>query len=479
MVLASIPIISLIMHWDVFPKELVSIHVWRQVQTQTTINNFYEEDFNILNPRLNTRGDDDGIVRLEFPIMQWSFAGVYKLFGKHLIITRILSFLIGLLSVFGMYFLLHWLFDNPVVGVCGAWAFNFSPIFYYYTVNPMPDNLALCFGIWGLATFIAYLANNKPVTLLVSALLLSLGTLTKLPFVIFFAVPFFYFLFNIKSYNQKQLVMIIILFALVLIMPLSWYLWVIPGWGTEGGVVTGVLGNQLDITTIFYYIQHNLISTLPELLLNYAAVPFFIAAFYFLWRNRVSTNLIFKAFALTGFALIAYFFFEINVISTVHDYYLFPFMPVLFILVAYGAYQLMGSDKPYLTYVVYILLLTLPLTAYLRMKDRWNMESPGFNKDFLVYKNELRDLVPKDALCVAGNDHTKVIYFYYVDKKGWGYDNYLTGDALEEMIQKGAQYIYCDDRKTDQNPAIRQYFDEKLFDKGSIRVYSLKPNPTQ
>ena len=105
--LFAIPIVSIFLHWKVFTLDLVSIHVWRQTQTQTqnTIQSFHEEDFNLFNPRQNRRGSADGIMRMEFPIMQWIFAGFYKVFGNHLIIGRLLSLLIGLLSVLGIYFL--------------------------------------------------------------------------------------------------------------------------------------------------------------------------------------------------------------------------------------------------------------------------------------------------------------------------------------------------------------------------------------
>ena len=42
-----IVVISILMHLPHFNKELCSIHVWRQTQTQSGINNFYEEEMNI------------------------------------------------------------------------------------------------------------------------------------------------------------------------------------------------------------------------------------------------------------------------------------------------------------------------------------------------------------------------------------------------------------------------------------------------
>lgn len=91
---------------------------------------------------------------------------------------------------------------------------------------------------------------------------------------------------------------------------------------------------------------------------------------------------------------------------------------MLFILVAYGAWNLLALKIRYLKYLVILCLLILPLTAYLRMEDRWNAETPGFNKDLLVYSEELRNAAPKDALCIVGNDVSHYIYFYYIDKKG-------------------------------------------------------------
>lgn len=75
-------IVSFLMHYKHFSKDLMSIHVWTQTQTQSTINSFYEEDFNILNPRRNDRGDTAGFLRMEFPLMQWTVAASYYFLAK-------------------------------------------------------------------------------------------------------------------------------------------------------------------------------------------------------------------------------------------------------------------------------------------------------------------------------------------------------------------------------------------------------------
>jgi 4-amino-4-deoxy-L-arabinose transferase-like glycosyltransferase len=374
-VLLSIALISFLMHYNHFSKDLISIHAWRQTYTQTTINNFYEEDMSILNPRKNDRGNTDGVYRMEFPLMQWIVASVYKITGNHIVVSRIIMFLIGMLSVAGIYCLLKNLFNNLNLAIIGAWAFNFSPSFYYYTINPMPDNLALCCSIWGLALFFSWIKNNNIYHLFISGILLSIGTLCKLPFITFYMVPIVYFPlhFSKNKLNKKQLSESISVLGFIL-APLSWYLYVIPGW-KGNPIVKGMFDNSESAGNLVNYLLHNTISTLPELLLNYGSLPFFFSGFYFLFKNKKLNNT--KFYMLLGLCLstVFYYLFELNAIARVHDYYLFPFYPILFIIVAYGAYNMITHSQT-LKYITFMLLLLLPFTCYLRMKDRWNIESP-------------------------------------------------------------------------------------------------------
>jgi hypothetical protein len=489
--MVSVIIISAAMHARHFKKELMGMHVWRQTETQSAINNFYEEDMNIFNPRRNARGSGEGFHRMEFPLMQWLVAGLYKIFGQHLVISRLFMFITGLFSVLGIYKMIKYLLRDDLPAVIGAWAFNFSPSFYYYTINPLPDNFALCCAIWGMAMFFYWKKNNKPRNLFMSGIFLSLAALCKLPFILYFSVPLVFFLLSaIKSkqrkaqsaspVNQPSILNIkqlftwsatILLFAL---MPVAWYAAVVPQW--EGnGIVQGILGNQASWTVMLDNLKHHLFITLTENLLNYGSVLFFLAGFYFIIKCKKYKNKFFPVLASWGLALILFFFFELNMIGKSHDYYLFPFLPLLFILVSYGAWQLYLQRSRLLKTLVILLLLVLPITAALRIDLRWNPEKPGFNKDLLVYKDELRNAVPKDALCIAGNDYSSFIFFYYIDKKGWGfYGDNLGENELRKMVSKGAKYMYSDSREVESNPGIANLLDELILEHGSVNVYSLK-----
>jgi len=474
-VLLSIVIISFIMHYKHLSKDIISIHSWRQTQTQSTINNFYEEDMNILNPRRNDRGSGDGIFRMEFPLMQWVVAGSYYVFGKSILVTRLFMFGIGLLSVLGMYKLLLILFKKELLAIIGAWAFNFSPSFFYYTINPLPDNLALCCAIWGLVLFFKWTDSNKSTQLILCGILLSIGALCKLPFIIYFIVPAVYLLRNIFRTQQyrNNLIQGLLVF-IPLILPLLWYITVIPKW--EGnGIVNGMFDNSINFSILLDYLIHNLISTLPELLLNYGSVLFFIAGFYFLFKKKAFRNSHILLIIALSFSALAYFLFEINMIAKIHDYYLFPFYPLLFMLVGYGAFNIYTMEKKSFKVITICLLCALPITCYIRMYERWVPESPGFNRDLLEYKSELREIIPNDALVIIGNDVSRYISFYYIDKKGWGFDNdNLTPDKLKTMIDNGAEFLYSDSRKVDSNELITPHLDELILKKGSIKVFRLK-----
>lgn len=478
-ILLLILFVSVAMHWNHFDKDLMSVHVWRQTQTQANIDNFYEEDMNIFNPRRDARGDGDGIFRMEFPLMQWLVAVLYHVFGQQLIITRIFMFIVSMFSVFGMYHLLRALFNNLHLALMGAWAFAFSPNFYYYSINPLPDNLALCCAIWGLAFFFKWYRVQVKWQLAFSGLLLGIGALVKLPFVIFYVVPGLYFLrlFVQKQFSWRRMVEAVTILGFV-ILPLLWYFTGIPDW--EGNVVVyGMFNNETPYQVLLDYYQHTMFSSIPELFINYGSLLFFIAGFYFLFQHKYHKSRKFALLFALSLAALFYYFFEANAIAKVHDYYLFPFYPLLFILIGFGAFRLYQSKLKWLKFLTLLLLLILPFAAFLRMQNRWDPEHPGFNKDLYKYKTELRNAVPKNALVAVGNDPSTSIFLYYIDKKGFTFEqDHLTAAWLGGMISGGAQYLYTDSEAVLQKPGMENYLDELIVECGSIKVFRISKKDT-
>jgi 4-amino-4-deoxy-L-arabinose transferase-like glycosyltransferase len=471
-------ILSALMHGRIFTTDLIGVHLWRQTQTQINIQNFYRHDFNIMNPRNNSfNGGNGNIMRYEFPIMQWLIAANHKIIGESIAITRVSMFLIGLWGVLGIFFMLKYIFKDTFLAALGAWAFNFSPVFYYYTMNPLPDVFALCSTIWAIAFFFRFLNTDKWYNIFLSAVFLSLATLAKLPYIIFGSMVGAYILIEFFKNKPKSLAPLLkstLIYSVLLLPAFAWYKWVIPAWGTNG-VLKGVLDNHISLSKSLYILQFHLFTTLPKLLLNYASVPFFLVGLYFMFKNKVlKTGKGFILMAM-GSSVIFYFFFEINIIETGHDYYMMPFLIPLFIIVVYCFKNLFLSTIR-IQKSSFILLSLMPLVAFLSVNNYWNIEKSSFSTEILSYKDELKNAVPQNEKCILLNDNSTYIFSYLVDKQGFIFwDDNLPVGWIEDMVKNfGIKYMYSDSRKVDTQPKFQPFIDSLIMERGTVKVFKLK-----
>lgn len=471
-----LPLVSLAMHWHVFPMKIAGIHAWRQAETASNVQNFYQEDFNPLRPKVNHLDwPENGLKRMEFPVMQWAAAWLYQVFGEDIRLLRGLVFLLGLLSILGMYRLGAHLFKDEFLGLVAAWTMTFSPVFFYYSINPLPDNLALMAGIWGLVFFVRWHREGLTSDNITSAAFLMLAALAKLPFILFFGVPLGYAFVEFVRSRGKSLwrdKWVVIPAIIGLVPVFGWYLKVIPKWqgnGVVGGILNTEEGQFGQILQIFW---QNLISTLPELLLNYGATALFLAGVVFMFRNKLRSKSLWPAFALMAAGLAAYYLFEINMISTVHDYYLLPFLPGLFLIVAYGAQQLWKMQKTWARTLVVLCLIVVPVTAALRTFPRW--EKKGMVLDLLEYREELRNAVPASAVCLVGHDKSPHIYLYHLNKKGWNLDeSNILPEQIDKYMDAGAEYLYSSSRVLEHHPLIQPLLKEKIRHIGVFQVWRI------
>jgi uncharacterized membrane protein YuzA (DUF378 family) len=478
LVFLLIPIVSGVMHWHIFTTDLMGIHLWRQSQTQINIQNFYRHDFNIFNPRNNSfNGGKDNIMRYEFPVMQWLIAANHKILGESIAITRISMFLIGLWGIWGLFFMLKHIFKDAFLAILGAWFFTFSPVFYYYTMNPLPDVFALSSIFWTIGFFFRFFNTHKWNNVFLSAVFLSLATLAKLPYIIFGSLVGAYVLIRYFRDSPKQiyaLLKISLIYGIFLLPAFVWYKWVIPTWGTNG-VLKGIFDNTIPLSKTLEILKFHTCTLLPKILINYAALPFFILSLYFMVKNKVIKNEIFWLLSVMGLSVIAYFLFEINMIDIVHDYYMMPFLPPLFILVVYGIREFLKTSMP-LKWVVIALALAAPLCAYRAVQNYWSVEMSFCNPYLFIHKKDLRNAVSQNEKCIILNDQSTYVFSYLIDKQGFIFwNNELPVAWVEDMIKNyGVTYMYSDSRKVDERADFQPFIDSLIMQRGSVKVLKLK-----
>ncbi len=463
--------ISLFQHYRIFTLDFIGVHSWRQTQTQTVILNFANQDFSILNPHINDLTNNNGLYRMEFPLMQWLIALFYKVFGNHLLITRVFLFCITLFSVFGIYKLANVLTSNKLLAFTLSWLFLFSPIIYYYSVNPIPDNMALCMAIWSTYFWINYLKQHATSSFIFSCIFLAFSVAIKLPFIVFGGMYLSAYLS--RNPDSRFKFKYIYIPFLICLPALMWYVWVIGSW-KGNGVVAGVFENPMSIKQFFDYVQFNLFSTVPELLINYATLPFFLIGFFVAVKNIDFKNQIHTSFLSISFLATCYFFYEINMITRVHDYYLFPFLPLLFVIILVSLKYVIISSKRWLRYLLFLTIFCSPITAYLRCNTRWNLYEPGTTKEYVIYKTKIQSKLPKEAKVIVDNEKSNCINLYYLNRKGWGFaKGTLTETGLKDKIKLGATHIAFD-YDIDKNYFLNTYLDSMIIDLKPLRIYKLK-----
>jgi hypothetical protein len=480
-IIAITIISSLFLHRHIFNKDIIGVHSWRQCQTEWNIRNFYRHDANILNPRVSHfNGGKDNIYRYEFPVMQWAIGMLHKAFGESIAITRYAMLLIGFFGLFGFYRLLRSLNFEPLIASFGMWAFSFSPVFYYYTVNPLPDLFALSMGIWYLYFFYKSTQNQDFKYIYIAAMMLSLATLAKLPFIVFGGATFVYLLRQLFKNGKTELSLILkhaAIYIGLMLFPLLWYAWVIPTW-QGNGIVAGLFDNQISWEKAKDILRYHKETMFPLILLNKACWFFFTYALFVFFKEQL-----FKrkeiVFMLFPFILVCfYFIFELNMIDKVHDYYMFPFLPFLFIIVAYGI-KVAWRENYYIKTFVLISLLSMVSYCLKQNANSWTVDNAvnsGFNKDIFMYQKELTNAVPRDEKCIILNDHSMFVFSYLIDKQGFIFkDNYLPTGWIVDMVQNhNVRYMYSDSRAIENDANVKQLIDSIVLEAGSIKVLKLK-----
>jgi hypothetical protein len=164
-----------------------------------------------------------------------------------------------------------------------------------------------------------------------------------------------------------------------------------------------------------------------------------------------------------------------------HDYYLFPWIPILAALAAKGGLFLLDRKR---TGWLLALLLLQPLYAGVRIiPTRWADPPPLVPAEFTdpASLGRLRRAAPDGALCVTGPTRYNAVNLYFLRKKGFRFESVQDlvprwdgTDPLAEMAFRGATYLYLADPEAVREPFVAPYLAEKVLQEGRFEVYRLR-----
>jgi 4-amino-4-deoxy-L-arabinose transferase-like glycosyltransferase len=414
-------------------------HAWRQSDSAGIARNFAEEQYDILHPRIDWRGDTEGLVESEFPIYPFVVATLYKAIGVHEWLARLTSVVFLVAAIVYLWRLVRSLTDARTA----IWSALFlavlpMPLYFGRAIMNEALLLAACAGTaWH---FHRWLETRRPTALLPAVLLLTLACLLK-PFTLWMALPLL--VLGLATRGSRWLT--------------RWELWTgglfIVGCATAWFVHAGRLGGDTGLTFgIWTYgadkwgqwalafsgeFWHKLlVERLPKDYLAWGGIPAFFTGLFAARRSPAG-----RLFAAWIVALLI-----VSVVVSqgtfAHDYYWLPMsLPVAF-FVGQGYSRYARKDAWYrpagLLLAVGLVAMGIVVTddhgGRLR---RERTEAARYEELASLVEETLRP----DELVVA-LDRRNPVMLYMVGRKGWqAYPETLRQSDLEAAAAKGARAV--------------------------------------
>ena len=142
-------------------KRPCSIHSSAQGQRASVALNYYKNDMNFFEPRIQRYITGTGITGLEFPIIYYSAAICYKLFGFNDIFLKLINLSLVIFGLFLFYKLSYSYIKNYIFTIFIISSAAISPVLLFYSPNYLPDapSLGLVLASWYY--FFRYINTNK------------------------------------------------------------------------------------------------------------------------------------------------------------------------------------------------------------------------------------------------------------------------------------------------------------------------------
>jgi len=449
-------------------------------------------------PCVYNLNNETGLAAAEFPIIYYTAAGLYHVFGPQEWILRSLNFLIFTLGLYCFSLLLLALLDHLLLSlVIPAFLFG-APIMVYYGFNYIPNIPALGFSLMSVYFYYRFIVSQRHFFFGLSFLAILLAGLLKITLLVpFFALFGIYLVSRIPFIKRKFFpgvfpsthIFLPSFFAILILVP-GWVFW--AKWYNEvhhsGVFLTNIrpmwemVQKDLDYTwfvlanrTTNYFFSYEtsllLLFSILVVLFNYRKI-------------RWEVHLFFWLVIFGSLAYLVLFFEQLRV----HNYYFIDIMIVPLLIVSLLAWvmQSLKLEKKlrYLFYILLILLVNsnLNISYYYNHnayqfyhKDLKNFNASFFKKDQLQKFLLENGVAPKDKV-ISYPDRSPNTTLYYLNRKGWSETFMSKGftDRLPSLKKRGAQWLVINNVKEKGAQKMMAMFNNPvaIFD-NSIYLYDM------
>jgi hypothetical protein len=153
---------------------------WRQSDVAAIARNFLENGFHFSRPQIDWAGTAPGYVGTEFPVLPFAAALCYRIVGVQEWVGRIQG-VIFFVTALPFFFLLVRRIFGGTAAIWATFFYAFAPLSLVTSRAFMPDVPSLSLALIGIYFFLEWVERNDQHALIVSAVLISLALLIKLP----------------------------------------------------------------------------------------------------------------------------------------------------------------------------------------------------------------------------------------------------------------------------------------------------------
>jgi hypothetical protein len=487
LVVLQIALCFLYGYHKVYNHRPFSIHQWRQTDCASFTKNYYEEGMHFLQPEIHWQGDIKGKAVSEFPLVNYTVACLWKVFGEHESLYRLTVLCLYIISLLFLFMMVHATSDSLVYSYFATSLITTSPVLAYYSFSFLADVPALSFAIISISLFVLFMQNRQKKLFILALVFGTLATLLKASSATVLAIIGIISFMHVVGFPAKLLakeklfsskLLPVIGFVLSALIIYAWYhfafvynngnsngvflMETLPVWKMTDKVIE--TGRLLYSVQFAMYFNKGILLGLSLLtvwmLLNLRALPGYLKVSFLI--------------ALFSFGAFIILFFQV---FNVHDYYLITTMifPII-LLVCFGAYLKDRSfnfmNKKLLVMVSLVFFVNAMYCAsVVRLRNVPNdklckyspfitSEEKNFS-DWFHYNYEmtlkpletitpyLRSLgIKREDKVISAPDPSFNISLYLMDQKGFtATEQSLQADTLKvnEYIALGAKYLVLTD----------------------------------
>jgi 4-amino-4-deoxy-L-arabinose transferase-like glycosyltransferase len=467
-----------------------SIHQWAQCDRASVALNYAQESMNFFLPRVHNLDNGTGITGLEFPIVNYSVACLYKIFGFHEMIYRMFVLIIYSTGLYYAFLIAKKFLHNFYFSIGVVLLFACSPLLAYYSSNflPEPVSLGLIFIAWYYLIKSISLNNTKN-HLMLWAIFFCLAALIKVSALINLPAMLAYFYFNQQHGSRIKKSLPFFVYAILSVgLVFSWYRYAM--------YLSDIQHSEM------FLLQSRPPQSVKEFLEVWDEV-------YRVWWERVYENII--LFILLGSLFVYSLFFKrrdkilsiisISLLFSVagflyfmwlqlqhHDYYLIPLYILIFFLMLLSIEFLKKLLWRWNSLLISLILISGISFQFAMAKnhvrtsykiDSWKYGSAHFNNYFDFESTlEVVGVAKKDKV-ISIFDHSPEISLYLLNRKGVTVAYRKHKEVFEKYLLSGhfKYVIYNLESNFDEfSFSALEYPLKEIYNNGIIVIYLINSN---